>query len=314
MDDEVRSILISRLRRLGASREDAEDCVQEAMAAAWSKHVEGQQPRDLLAWLTTVARRRYVDLVRADRRHSELSRRVMDELDRTDATPEQQIVERVHTRWLAARMEALPQQTQEVCERASAGSEPAEIVADLGLRPRSVEAHLYRARRYLRIQAALGIPTLIGAAWRWLRGHSVTVGATATCAAVSMALLFLPSTEAPAQEPVAQPPPALHAPDPIDGEGHDSAVLTPRRTERLPVNPDQPRGPSSAPRELVSSSEPGRVHPRSPVEPPVPARPALIGVNDHPEQIRSRIDAAVRTAAMDIPACAAPAVLVQNCS
>lgn len=310
MDDDVRRILISQLRALGASRDDAEDCVQEALAAAWTNSADGQPPRDLLAWLTTVARRRYVDLVRAERRQTELTRQAGDEHDRTDPTPEQQIVERHHAQWLAARLEALPQQTQEVCEAATTGLPPAQIVAELRMRPRSVEAHLYRARRFIRIQAALGVPSLLAAAWRWVRGHATVVGVTATCATVSLAYLLLPVPDVPADaaEPPALPLIAAAPPVPMDKypgttepSTRDTGSPTTLAETTAPDSHQQTRQSSTAMSQPVT--EPARVIPKRDVGPPDAAAPALVDIDQHPEQIRTKIDTALRDAMSDVPAC-----------
>lgn len=187
MDDELRAIAISRLRAAGASKEDAEDCVQEALLAAWSSIEAGKPPNDLLAWTTVVARRRYIDLIRRERRQTALVSQVHDEQDRTAATPERRTVEREHARWLAARLNALPRRTRAVCQLTAAGADRPTVAERLAMTDRAIESHLTRARRFMRAQATLGwIAASMVAVGRSMRGH-----ATATTAIGTATLMFM---------------------------------------------------------------------------------------------------------------------------
>src|SRR5947208_10747329 len=61
-------LLVARLRRAGASPEDAEDVAQEALLRAWDRHISFADDGDLLRWCTVVARRSHIDRVRRQAR------------------------------------------------------------------------------------------------------------------------------------------------------------------------------------------------------------------------------------------------------
>jgi DNA-directed RNA polymerase specialized sigma24 family protein len=64
----VRPLLLTRLRRAGASPEDAEDVAQEALLRAWDRGIDFADDGDLLRWCTVVARRSHIDRVRRQAR------------------------------------------------------------------------------------------------------------------------------------------------------------------------------------------------------------------------------------------------------
>jgi RNA polymerase sigma-70 factor, ECF subfamily len=90
-----RTTLVASLIRLTGDWDLAEDCVQDAVEKALVHWPEAGLPRSPVAWLTTVARNRALDVVR--RRQTERAklqqRAVMDEMDAVDAmdAPDQQL-------------------------------------------------------------------------------------------------------------------------------------------------------------------------------------------------------------------------------
>lgn len=176
--------LVNRLRAVGAPPTDAEDCAQEALVETWLARQRGVALNDPMAWATTIARRRYADVVRHERRQR-ARRPAATEDDRTAATPEEQIVERDHARWLARCVTDLPAGTRQVCELSGAGHTQKAIAERLGVSERAAESHLTRARRHLRRKAALCWTLGLPAGWSWLRSHGVASVTTAAAVGVS---------------------------------------------------------------------------------------------------------------------------------
>src|SRR5579885_2593046 len=71
-------LLVARLRRSGASPEDAEDVAQEALLRAWDRNVRFAADGDLLRWCTVVARRSHIDRVRRRARELDLGELASD--------------------------------------------------------------------------------------------------------------------------------------------------------------------------------------------------------------------------------------------
>jgi len=65
-------LLVARLRRAGASPEDAEDVAQEALLRAWDRNIGFADDGDLLRWCTVVARRSHIDRIRQQARRRDL--------------------------------------------------------------------------------------------------------------------------------------------------------------------------------------------------------------------------------------------------
>ena len=61
----LRETVVRKTQASGASREDAEDATHDALLAAIR---QPQHPQSEVAWLSTVAKRRRVDLIRQDRK------------------------------------------------------------------------------------------------------------------------------------------------------------------------------------------------------------------------------------------------------
>ncbi|MDQ1747788.1 MAG: Sigma-70 region 2 [Frankiaceae bacterium] len=134
-------LLVARLRRAGASPEDAEDVAQEAMLRAWDRNIRFADDGDLLRWCTVVARRSHIDRVRRQARLLDLG-----ELASDSACRELEAVELRHV--LGTVSTAMASLTEQ--ERASLQERPAEAPVDRASQVRSAVAR-HRARYRLRL-------------------------------------------------------------------------------------------------------------------------------------------------------------------
>lgn len=234
----LRETVLRRTRASGASREDAEDATHDALLAAIG---QPEHPQSEVAWLSTVARRRRVDLIRQRVREERVPAAASEASDPTAAGPEDVVVDRAHARWLAASLTQLPPTTREVVDAVGSGMAPSEVASSMNLSARSVESHLTRARRHLRRMGALGLPlgALLGWALRTRPGSRVAPAALAVAVPVVGAVVVLlptsepldspptpaaPATALPAPagivpSPRSLPGPALPAPEPPDAGG-----------------------------------------------------------------------------------------------
>lgn len=212
MDAQLRAVLVARLRAMGASAADAEDCVQEALVEGWSKSSAGDRAGDRVAWLAAVARNKYVDAVRRRARETSVGLAPADAPDRVAEGPEDQVVGRAHARFLVGRLRRLPPVTQEVCHAVGGEVNRSELASSLGLSSRSVESHLTRARRLLRIQGALGWTAVLAAAGvaAARRTFGPRLAAKTAAAALTAGLALLPvadNAKQPTAPTIAAPPP-----------------------------------------------------------------------------------------------------------
>lgn len=149
----LRVAAFRRCRQAGATREDADDCAQEALLATLRARTSASIS---VAWIRTVAYRRFVDLVR--RRSRERSGGLpSSETDRTQEGPEDLVVGQLHARWLTSTLEELPLLTRQVCEAVGQGDDVGTLADRYGLTRRSIESHLTRARRALRQLSIKGL-------------------------------------------------------------------------------------------------------------------------------------------------------------
>lgn len=204
----LREAAFRRCRKAGATREEADDCAQEALLAAL--RAKGTGYAVSAAWVRTVAYRRFVDLVR--RRSRERSGALAGpETDRTQEGPEDVVVRRLHARWLTDALEELPVVTRSVCEGVSQGDDIDTLAHRHGLTRRSIESHLTRARRTLRQRSLKGLlpigvlSTLQDALSRLKSVVSVTSSGVATPATLAvftaLAPLLLHSPTGPSSKP-----------------------------------------------------------------------------------------------------------------
>lgn len=240
-DDEVAAawrLAVRRCERILGSRDDAEDCVQEAYA---SIHRSAQPIDNLAAWLAHVSSRRAVDLIRTRTRE----RAAVERLGRREPASAHDLADavcdRAEAEWLAGELGTrLPGRAQEILRAVAAGASLRETAEALDITSKSAECHVSRARK---TAARIMAPTLawLGAlrALRALRRRA-GAGATATAAAVVLvAGLVMVSpvirapVRAPHEKPVAETGASLRAPG-----------SPPRPTVRL-VAPAPDRAPPS---------------------------------------------------------------------
>jgi RNA polymerase sigma factor (sigma-70 family) len=234
----VRPLLVSRLRRAGASPEDAEDVAQEALLRAWDRDVVFVDDGDLLRWCTVVARRSHIDRLRRQPRQLAL-RDVIEE----SATRELEAVELRHV--LGTVSTAMASLTER--ERASLRAAPATAGGDRATQVRRAVAR-HRARHRLRLLvgpfAALGAQIV-----RVLRRGVPAAAATTALAAAALTVTLTapPDRGTPF---FAQPPdhgyPAEPAPTgPQATAGHHDLPGSPQRMR--PVGLVRPAGGPDAP-------------------------------------------------------------------
>jgi len=229
-------LLVARLRRAGASPEDAEDVAQEALLRAWDRNLHFTDDGDLLRWCTVVARRSHIDRVRQQARLLDLNEQVSD-----SACRELEAVEFRHV--LGTVSTAMASLTAQ--ERASLQSARAQPHSDRASQVRTAVAR-HRARYRLRLLVG-PFGGLVAAALRTLRRGvpaAATVGALAAVAlTVTVGTLHHGATTAPAHHARAAAHP-LAAPAGSQVAGHRgptalSGPAAPRRSEsRLRVAPE----------------------------------------------------------------------------
>ncbi|MBV9368956.1 MAG: sigma-70 family RNA polymerase sigma factor [Frankiales bacterium] len=173
-------LLVARLRRAGASPEDAEDVAQEALLRAWDRNIRFADDGDLLRWCTVVARRSHIDRIRQQARLLDLG-----DLASDSACRELEAVELRHV--LGTVSAAMANLTE--LERDSLRERPAQPHADRASQVRSAVAR-HRARYRLRL--LVGPFAAFGAAFvRVMRRGApaaAATGALAVAAALSVTL------------------------------------------------------------------------------------------------------------------------------
>lgn len=241
---QLRETVLRRTRASGASREDAEDATHDALLAAIG---QPEHPQSEVAWLSTVARRRRVDLIRQRVREQRVPASAPGACDPTAAGPEDEVVDRAHASWLAASLTQLPATTREVVDAVGAGMAPAEVASSMNLSARSVESHLSRARRHLRRMGALGIPlgAMLGWALRTRPGSRVAPAALAAAVPVVVAVVALLPSSKPMDDHAGAAPPvpvlALPAPAKVVPEPQGAPVLVEPAAAPLETGPDEAR-------------------------------------------------------------------------
>lgn len=243
-----------------ASTQDAEDCVQEALArVAAMPDVDLRRVGPLLATVTA-------NLAADAHRTAARQRRALPRLRPAlpyDPGPEEGVCEMSEAQWLWARRDALPPQDRAVLELRAAGSSTVQAAACLGLTHKAAESSFTRARARMRAiwqatAAAFGI--LLGR--RPNGGRAATLGgATAAVVAAVTVLVVTASPDGASPEVVTAPP----------GE------VTPVAPVPAPVSLDPPvaASPDRPSRSTSSTVAP----PSTPAAPPlVSTRPLRTGV------------------------------------
>ncbi|MCA1674617.1 MAG: sigma-70 family RNA polymerase sigma factor [Actinobacteria bacterium] len=242
-----------RTRASGASREDAEDATHDALLAAIG---QPQHPQSEVAWLSTVAKRRRVDLIRQRVREDRVPAAASEASDPTAVGPEDVVVERAHASWLTASLTQLPPTTREVVDAVGSGMAPAEVASSMNLSARSVESHLTRARRHLRRMGALGLPIGVLLGWALRSRPGSRVALVAAVPVVAAVVVLLPSSRpleprpeaAPTAPATALPAPAVGAPAPrsLPGAGGPVPALTTAETAQPTSAQPGAAGPGAA--------------------------------------------------------------------
>ena len=142
------------LRTLNHS-DEAQDAVQEAMAAAWLKLDQFDQSRDLVPWLARITLNKCRDHLRRRklRRFFEFDGAEDARIETADHTPDQSV--QLETRQLLSRVKDeiadLPRALREPFILATFDEQSqAEIALLLNISEKAVETRIYRARNKLR--------------------------------------------------------------------------------------------------------------------------------------------------------------------
>ncbi|MFC0541396.1 RNA polymerase sigma factor [Kutzneria chonburiensis] len=199
----VRAHALRQCLAAGATVEEAEDCVHEALVEL----LEVDDPasvRTPAGWVATVSRRRLIDQLRRRSRERVAGQREPSAI--APADPAELVADRDLARWLVQSMTELPVTTQEVCAAIGDGKSATEVASELGLSARAVESHLTRARRRLRkLRIAIVLPVGVCCA-RALQRFAAPLACAAVAAPVA-AVMLMPTS------PVPQPsPPRAEAP------------------------------------------------------------------------------------------------------
>ena len=265
-DDQIwakrRAVAVRAASRVLPGQRDAEDCAHDALVDVLVKKpdFEGVERPD--AWVTTLAYRRAVDVVRQQRRAQTASFiRVLPD-ERLVPELADVVTERVAVQALMADLATLPEGTQAVLQQLATGRSTAEAALELGITKGAADSHLLRARRVLRERWALalsGLATVLAALRRPARS-GVAVLATVPVA------LVLAVTQNPAA-PAAATPPAAAATVAPDGP---TAGPVAHRAERTAPAPGRPAQRPSAAAALATAIEP------LPKAPPVARKVAAV--------------------------------------
>lgn len=238
----VRPLLITRLRRAGASPEDAEDVAQEALLRAWDRDLHFADDGDLLRWCTVVARRAHIDRLRRQARQLDLG-----ELASDSGARELEAVELRHV--LGTVNTAMASLTER--ERASLRAAPAGARAD---RASQVRAAVTRHRARHRLRLLVGPFAALGA--QLVRVLRRGIPATAASAALAAAALTVTLAVPPDHDRSAVPPGhAFHAgtTDPAAGSASGPRVAGP---PAVPVSLVRPAGPPVPARPIAAVDGP----------------------------------------------------------
>jgi RNA polymerase sigma-70 factor (ECF subfamily) len=143
------------LCRLGASREGAEDILQEAWLRLATHARQLPEETDVGAWLYTVARNLLFDAARSDRRRAQRPVRPADP-PAPDAEEARQVA-RAEVERLEAALASLPDPSREILVLVGVeGLSPAEAGALLRLSADATRQRLHRARAQLADALAAG--------------------------------------------------------------------------------------------------------------------------------------------------------------
>jgi RNA polymerase sigma factor (sigma-70 family) len=210
----------------------AEDCASAAVVQILSKnalHVD-----NLEALLVTVAKRRAIDMLRAEDRTRRRDAQLAGLERTTVADIAEDVAAQAHARWADQTARQLLQPRVYRLLRLIADEVPVpQVAAELGMTSRAVENHLLRARRVMRraLANALAVLGLLGVGVRRLCRGAATVTVTAAAAVL---LLVIPYVRGVGTSP--SNPPFAGIPVPAVLQAHHQPG-------------DSTRSPGSAPRD-----------------------------------------------------------------
>lgn len=237
----------------GMSRDDAEDCAQEAMVRCVA--FTGLDETRVVEFLATTTMRLAVDRHRTYLRDAKVGARLtpwyVDE-----PSPEEATCDRGEAAWVAAHVAALPESQRAALAAKAEGLNGHEIAALMGVSYKAVESLLSRARAYVRAAVAT-VWVLLARANRREAEVPYAVPAMALAALVTAGVL---SPGVPGG-PGGTPPPATTA----AGPARAAAVPGPRATAGPPVRPAAAAFPAG-----TRGDAPDRAAPRRPFVPPLP--------------------------------------------
>jgi RNA polymerase sigma-70 factor (ECF subfamily) len=150
--------------RYVGSREEAEDIVQEIFLAIWERGYEWEG-RDPLPFLYKAAHNRAISRARHESVHARWQLQASTADEPAAAAVDTELAESELTNALACAIEGLPERCRLVFTMSrEQGLSHAEIARLLGLSPKTVESHIWRALTSLRASLApyLALLVLVG--------------------------------------------------------------------------------------------------------------------------------------------------------
>jgi RNA polymerase sigma-70 factor (ECF subfamily) len=225
-----RAALLRVARARTTCREDAEDCVQEALARA--VEFENLDLDRAGAFLTTTTIRLTADLHRNRTRQRRIAHRVGGQAEVTGDLVED-ITDHALARWLHQQTQALSEQEQAVLRARVAGDSSRDAALALGISVRAAESSLTRVRTKLQ-SAWLRVAVFLGALGLTARRTaSVSLPLTAVAATVALGpVQLLPQTDA------HRPPQVLSTPStPVVAPSGSETASTAPTTTSAPVRP-----------------------------------------------------------------------------
>lgn len=148
MWQEMYRLIYRYLSRCGLNRQDAEDLTQEVMVVACI-HLDAVESGKLRTWLYTVARSKYIDWLRRNRREMVLvNLEAVKELTTGGVEPEGAVLNQEHSKLIRTIMERLnPAERNMLVMKYNLGLSVGNIAHTLRLKRNTVKVTLYRARR-----------------------------------------------------------------------------------------------------------------------------------------------------------------------
>ncbi|AYO31644.1 sigma-70 family RNA polymerase sigma factor [Biomaibacter acetigenes] len=150
MWQELYKMVYSYLYNLGLGHEDAEDVAQETLTAVYL-HLDGVQEGKLKAWLYTVARRKYIDWLRRNRKGITLMDFDDYDIDTEDKAPEKMFLEKENLQEIQTVMEALSKLERDLLIlKYNLELSYEDIGKVLKMKTNTVRVGLYRARQHFK--------------------------------------------------------------------------------------------------------------------------------------------------------------------